>query len=270
MNRTIITLLCLISPFAFAEESAVPPVEIEASSKAARDAEITQKVLEASKAVGVLMAKSIQSTGMNYDTDKIVQGFKDTLQGNETLTSDKCMEIVAHAQEAVFKKLASENLKKTEDFLAQNKSIAGIKEIEANKLQYKVEKEGSGPAVEEKNTPLVRYTAKFLDEIVDDSSKEEIRINLEEEELVPGFKRALIGMKEGEKRTVYIHPDLSFKTQDFNRFTNSLLTFEIEVVKANAPAQQPIDSLSNLPTNQGNFRGNPEIASPLEDRKDIR
>ncbi|HEY5236343.1 MAG TPA: FKBP-type peptidyl-prolyl cis-trans isomerase N-terminal domain-containing protein, partial [Rhabdochlamydiaceae bacterium] len=266
MNRTIVSILCLVSTFAFAEETAVPPVEtakveatvvtpaepakveianaaVEAESIADSDfpeAGTAQKVLEASEAIGVLMAKSIQTLGISCDTDKIVQGFKDALQGRDKLKSEmEYVEIIAHAQEAVFKEMAVENLKKTEEFLSQNKSVAGIQELEANKLQYKVEKEGTGPVVDENCTPIIRYTVKFLDEAIEEPSKDESRINLREEELIVGFKKALIGMKEGEKRTVYIHPDLAFKTKEFTRHTNSLLTFEIEVVKADAPAEQP-------------------------------
>jgi peptidylprolyl isomerase len=277
MNRTIVSILCLISPFTFAEETAVPPVEavkVETPALEPSQAvvetdfpEITtaQKVLEASEAIGVLMAKSIQSLGINYDTDKIVQGFKDALKGRDKLKSEiEYVEIVAHAQEAVFKEMAAENLKKTEEFLTQNKTAAGIKELEANKLQYKVEKEGSGPVVDENSTPIIRYTAKFLDDAIEEPSKDESRINLREDELIVGFKKALLGMKEGEKRIVYIHPDLAFKTKDYNRHTNSLLTFEIEVVKADAPAEQPIETPPNTP------KVNPEVAFPFDDSKVVR
>ena len=278
MNRTIVSILCLVSPFIFAEETAVPPVEIakvevaqaavEAEALAPTDfpeASTAQKVLEASEAIGVLMAKSIQSLGINFDTDKIVQGFKDALQGREKLKSEmECVEIFSHAQEAVFKEKAAENLKKTEEFLNQNKTALGIQELEANKLQYKVEKEGTGPIVDENCTPIIRYTAKFLDETIEEPSKDESRINLREEELIVGFKKALIGMKEGEKRTVYIHPDLAFKTQEYSRHTNSLLTYEIEVVKADAPAEQPIETPPNTP------RVNPEVAFPFDDSKVVR
>ena len=269
MNRTILSILCLISPFTFAEEAAVPPpAEIQTPPKP--NADTAQKVLEASEAIGVLMAKSIQSLDINYNADKIVQGLKDALQGREKLKTEvECMEVVAHAQEAIFKEMAAENLKRTEEFLAKNKSADGVKELEVNKLQYKVEKEGSGPAVEEKSTPIVRYTAKFLDESADNIAKEESRINLEEEQeiIIPGFKKALIGMKEGEKRTVYIHPDLGFPANHYTRHTNSLLTYEIEVLKANAPAQQPIDLPSSL-TPQGKV--NPEVAHPFVDQKVVR
>jgi peptidylprolyl isomerase len=285
MNKTIVSILCLISPFIFAQETALPTVatpKVEAPAKVETlqavaesqapeiNSEITevttaQKVLEASEAIGVLMAKSIQTLGINYDTDKIVNGFRDALKGRDKLKSEmEYVEIVAHAQEAVFKEMAAENLKKTEDFFAQNKTAEGIKELEANKLQYKVAKEGTGPVVDENSAPIIRYTAKFLDETIEEPAKEESRINLREDELIVGFKKALIGMKEGEKRIVYIHPDLAFKTKDYNRHTNSLLTFEIEVVKADALAEQPIETPPNTP------KVNPEVAFPFDDSKVVR
>lgn len=268
MNRTIVSILCLISSFTFAEETALETKEIISEAEHAAtdfpEADTAQKVLEASEAIGVLMAKSIQTLGINYDKDKIVQGFKEALQGQGKFKTEiECVEVVAEAQNAVFKEKAAENLKKTEEFLAQNKSAAGIKELEANKLQYKIEKEGSGPVVDEDSTPIVRYTAKFLDETAEEFSKDEFRINLKEDDSIIGFKKALIGMKEGEKRIVYIHPDLAFKNKVYDRHTNNLLTYVIEVVKANAPAEQPLD-VPHSP------KVNPEVAFPLEDQKAVR
>ncbi len=270
MNRTIISILCLISAFTFAEE---PAVEVSTPAKTTQtsspsDDEIAQKVLDASEAIGVLMAKSIPPLDLKYDTDKVVQGFKDALQGHEKLKTEmECVQVVVAAQEAVFKEMAAENLKKTEAFLSQNKTVSGIKELEANKLQYRVEKEGSGAAIESNSTPIVRYSAKFLDESADEVSAEENRIDLSEEDLIPGFKQALLGMKEGEKRSVFIHPDLAFKTKEYNRHTNSLLTFEIEVIQANAPAEKPLDSFSST---HPHAKSNPEIAQPLEEHKAVR
>ena len=57
------------------------------------------------------------------------------------------------------------------------------------------------------------------------------------DETIPGFSKGIIGMKEGEKRTLYIHPDLAYGVNG-NLPPNSLLTFEIEIVKANSPQEQ--------------------------------
>ena len=86
------------------------------------------------------------------------------------------------------------------------------------------------------------------------------------DESLPGLNKALLGMKEGEKRTVFIHPDLGFGTHGYLP-PNSLLTFDIEVVQANAPHAEALDALS--PTTPKSS-GNPEIASPFEEPKVLR
>jgi peptidylprolyl isomerase len=51
-------------------------------------------------------------------------------------------------------------------------------------------------------------------------------------------------MKEGEKRTIYIHPDFAYKMHH-NIPPNSLLTFEIEVIQANA-SYNSLSSTENI------------------------
>ena len=64
-------------------------------------------------------------------------------------------------------------------------------------------------------------------------------------------------MKEGEKRTIYIHPELGYGTSGYLP-PNSLLVFEIEVVKANATPEQE-DSFTSI-----SKEGTREIAIPEE------
>jgi peptidylprolyl isomerase len=268
MNRTILSILCLISPFAFAEEPATPPVASTVESSAPVQPVQTPDVAKISQALGQLMGKNLESMGIKFDIAKVIEGLKDASQGRDALmTEAECIEAITSAQEAHFKEMASENLKKAEEFLTKNKTASGVKDLEPGKVQYRIEKDGSGPLVEEKSAPLIRYTGKFLDGTVFGSSKEEDRIDLAEEDLLPGFRKALVGMKEGEKRTVYIHPELGYGAKDYHLPPNSLLTFEIEVLKANAPAEKSLDSLS---TTHPHSKGNPEIAQPFEDTKAVR
>jgi peptidylprolyl isomerase len=44
-------------------------------------------------------------------------------------------------------------------------------------------------------------------------------------------------MKEGEKRTIYIHPDLGYGTSGMLP-PNSLLTFEVEIMKSHVPEEK--------------------------------
>jgi len=273
MNRTILSILCLISPFAFAQDSATPSVapSVESSTPVtpvATPSAQTPDVSKISQALGQLMGKNLESMGIKFDIAKVIEGLRDASQGRDALmTEAECIEAITAAQEAHFKEMSIENLKKAEEFLTKNHTAPGIKDLEHNKVQIRVEKEGAGPLVDEKSAPLVRYTGKFFDGTVFGSSKEEDRIDLAEEDLIPGFRKALVGMKEGEKRTVYIHPELGYGAKDYHLPPNSLLTFEIEVVKANAPAEKPLDSLS---TTHPHSKGNPEIAQPFEDTKAVR
>ncbi len=53
MNRTIVSILCLVSAFTFAEETAILPIEtakVETAPADLIDASTSQKVLEASEA----------------------------------------------------------------------------------------------------------------------------------------------------------------------------------------------------------------------------
>ena len=50
---------------------------------------------------------------------------------------------------------------------------------------------------------------------------------------IPGFAKGLVGMKEGEKRILYIHPELAYGLAG-HLPPNSLLIFEVEIVKAHA------------------------------------
>ena len=74
-------------------------------------------------------------------------------------------------------------------------------------------KKATGAEIESHFSPLIRYTGKYLDGSVFGASKEEETISLDE--IIPGLKAGLIGMREGEKRTVYIHPDMAYGTNGY-------------------------------------------------------
>ena len=63
------------------------------------------------------------------------------------------------------------------------------------------------------------------------------------DEIIPGLKAGLVGMKEGEKRIVYVHPEMGYGTNGYLP-PNSLLTFEIEIVKANSPKPEKNESMA--------------------------
>lgn len=240
-NKTIFTLFALSSTVSIfsAEEKAS-----ENNKQEVAEAEVKLDTPKVSEAFGHLIGKNLESLGFEFDIKKVLKGIEDAVAGLEApMSESECVQAISQDQEKKFKKVSEENLSKAEKFLEDNAKKSGIIAIEENKLQYKVEKEGQGEVVQEHFSPLIRYTGKFVDGKVFGQSKEDELISLDE--TIPGFTKGIVGMKEGEKRTLYIHPELGYGNQGYLP-PNSLLTFEIEVVKANSP--QDKDALSSNST----------------------
>ncbi|MES2199014.1 MAG: FKBP-type peptidyl-prolyl cis-trans isomerase [Chlamydiota bacterium] len=190
-------------------------------------------VAKLSEAFGHLIGKNITSMGLKFDMLYVIKGLQDAAIGKTSpMTETECIQALTSAQESSFKEQSSTNLLLAEEFLKKNVKTEGVVSLEEGKIQYKIEKEGLGDKLQENSSPLIRYTGKFLDGSVFGSSSEDELISLEE--MISGLKNGIIGMQEGEKRTIYIHPDLAYGTTG-SLPPNSLLTFEIEVIKAQAP-----------------------------------
>lgn len=224
----------------FADQKADQKTAVKVEEKVAvKEEEKALDIPKISEAFGHLIGKNLDSLGFKFDMDKIIKGIQDSILGKESpMNESECIQAISQDQEKKFKKLAEQNLQEAEKFLESNSSKKGMVSLEEKKLQYKIEKEGVGEVVQAHFSPLIKYTGKFVDGKIFGASKEDEMISLDE--TIAGFSKGIIGMKEGEKRTLYIHPDLAYGVNG-SLPPNSLLTFEIEVVKANSPQEQ--DSL---------------------------
>lgn len=194
-------------------------------------AEENPEMGKVSEAFGHLIGQNMNSLGIKMDIQAVIKGIQDEANGKGSpMSNEECIGVLTLLQESAHKQKAEENLKKAETFLTTNAKNKDVVSLEEGKLQYKIEKEGSGDKVQPNFSPVIRYVGKYLDGSVFGESKQDETISLEE--TIPGFSKGLVGMKEGEKRTLYIHPDFGYGTQGFLP-PNSLLTFEIECVKVN-------------------------------------
>jgi peptidylprolyl isomerase len=210
------------------------PVYSNELPQAPKDApEAMINLSQVSEAFGHLIGKNLQTLGLEFDVLQVIKGIQDSIAGkNSPMSETECVQAISMIQENAFQNQAKANLQIAEEFLTKNAKSSGIIELEPNKLQYKVEQTGHGEEVKPHCTPTIRYVGKFADGNVFGASKEGEAISLDE--TLPGFTKAIIGMREGEKRVVYIHPELGYGTAGYLP-PNSLLTFEIEIVKADTP-----------------------------------
>ncbi|MGL5626675.1 MAG: FKBP-type peptidyl-prolyl cis-trans isomerase [Candidatus Rhabdochlamydia sp.] len=212
-----------------------------------------------SRAFGHLIGKNLiqqdleKNGKVKLDIAQVIKGLQEAAAGKESpMTENECVEAIVAAKELAFEQESKENLEKAESFLKKNALASEVISIENGKVQYRVEKTGTGETIQSHFSPLVHYKGQFLDGSTFSNSNEEV---LFLDEIITGLRLGLIGMKEGEKRTIYIHPDFAYKMHH-NLPPNSLLTFEIEVVQANA-SYNSLSSKGNAPSM--------EIAEPKTD-----
>lgn len=229
------TVLTLAAVSLFADDA--PPKEQEAAAV---------DVKKVSEAFGNFIGRNLKSSGLNFDVDSFVQGIRDGINGKPSPLTDKEYEKqMMLLQEQTFKRLADENIKAAESFLQKNGKETGVIEIEPGKLQYSITKAGSGHEVKEGNAPQIQYTGKYLNGTVFGSSQDTggpITVPLNQ--TIPGFSKGLMGMKEGEVRKIFVHPDLGYGKAG-HLPPNSLLIFEVELVKADNPDQAKLLSKDN-------------------------
>lgn len=190
---------------------------------------------EASYAVGNLIGNDLQKSGIELNLDKVISGIKDRLLNKSNISEDEAMTTFSVYLEVLEKAQQEKNLQLANSILEKNKTNSKIVILEKGKLQYLIDKSGQGPAVNTYNNPIIRYIAKYPDGSIFQDCKEGKLICLNE--APDGLKKGLIGMKEHEKRTIYIHPDLNEETH------NSLITYEVEILKVDAKSPIPQENL---------------------------
>jgi peptidylprolyl isomerase len=251
-------------PFAAFTTFLAADAKAPATEEAAKTNEVNPPDLtKISKAFGHMVGKNLESIDIDFDMKEVLIGIQECLDGKASpMTEAECIQGISLIQENAFQKESLENLKKADEFLAQNKTAPGVVEIEPGKLQYVILQAGTGAQVEESFSPIIRYSGKFIDGKVFGESREDEVISFEE--TIDGFKKGIVGMKEGEKRRLFIHPDRGYGTTGFLP-PSSLLTFDIEIVKANAPKADNSQVTSNTQIDHS-----AEIAAMEALKKDIR
>lgn len=212
-------------------QTANPSTQVEQSN------EINEETIQRlSEAFGHLIGENLDNPGLSFHVDSVIQGIRNAVDGKPSPMSEaEYAEEMAKLQRAAFDEMANENLSHANTFMQENAGKDGVTEIEVGKLQYEVLNEGAGAKVLPNSAPTIHYVGTYSDGTVFGSSEDGGGpITLPLDQTIAGFNKGLIGMKEGEKRRLYIHPDLGYGTNG-HLPPNSLLIFDIEVLSTNQP-----------------------------------
>ena len=136
---------------------------------------------------------------------------------------------------AMNKEKAEKNLKEGQDFLAANKTKAGVTELPSG-LQYEIIKEGNGPRPTANDKVTCHYHGTLINGTVFDSSVQrgkpaQFPLNA----VIKGWTEGVQLMPEGSKWRFFIPSNLGYGDRQVGTFIgpNSTLIFEVELLGIN-------------------------------------
>ncbi len=202
-------------------------------------AALTTTKQKESYALGMNIARGLQRDAVDLDQAALLQGIKDQLGGKTKLTDDqagaelKQLSDEVHAKEELKQQQAAEaNMKEGETFLAANKAKAGVVALPSG-LQYKIEKEGTGPKPTASDTVVCNYRGAFIDgKEFDSSYKRGQPATFPVGGVIKGWTEALQLMPVGSKWELFIPSELAYGPRGAGGVIgpNQTLVFEVELL----------------------------------------
>ncbi len=219
---------------------ALPVAMVQADEKEGID----RKVL--SYALGYQAGFDFKARKLDIDTGLVQKGLSDALGEKEPAYSKEAMvqaltalqEKLKREQIEQLKKLAADNLAKSEKFLAENGKKKGVITLPSG-VQYKVIEEGSGARPKLSDSVLLHYRGSLMDGFEFDSSFARGKPHVfKVDEVLPGWQEVLPRMRKGAEWKVYIPPELGYGIRAPRPIgPNEVLIFDLKLVDINPPAE---------------------------------
>lgn len=185
-----------------------------------------------SRREGYEIASTLKKESQWIDLSRVIEGIQDYMTSKETSNlvdrygpASYCSIITN-----LFEQAAAANLQEADSFLRTLKNQPHLHSLENGKICYEVVTLGEGSAcVQRASVPLLHYSVRTLNEggIIDTRMEHPYRVALEQ--TIIGFAKGVEGMRVGERRTIYIHPDLGYGRVGYAA-PNSLLIVDVEVI----------------------------------------
>jgi FKBP-type peptidyl-prolyl cis-trans isomerase FklB len=233
MKRSIIALATVLLAL---------PVFAQEKSAQEKSTQLKDTKDKVSYSIGLNIGFNFKKQGLPLNTDALVAGIKDATTGKDPLLKEnEIREVMNTWQKEVAdkQKVAGEkNAADGEKFLAENKSKAGVKTT-ASGLQYKAEKEGTGPQPKETDTVTVNYRGTLIDKTEFDSSyKRGEPATFPLQGVIKGWTEGLQLMKKGSKYQFFVPSKLAYGERAIppDIGANSTLIFEVELIDIKAPS----------------------------------
>lgn len=198
--------------------------------------------------IGVQVAKTLKSQGIDVNTDLVIKGLRDALSGQKLLMSEEDLNTTMGAlQQEVAKKqmqerakLADDNKKAGESFLADNSKKEGIVALPSG-LQYKIVKAADGKKPTDTDTVICNYRGTLIDGTEFDKSQSGQPATFQVGQVIPGFKEGLKLMPVGSTWQFFIPSNLAYGDRGAGNVIgpNTTLIFEVELLSIKDKTANP-------------------------------
>jgi FKBP-type peptidyl-prolyl cis-trans isomerase FklB len=193
-----------------------------------------------SYAVGWDIGEDIQRRGAEFDVETIIAAIRDSSAAKDPqVPAEEMVALLTELQQKVrleqaeaFQKLADENQKTSEAFMAANQSKNGIVALPSG-IQYRIIEEGEGARPGMESKVKVHYRGSKTDGHEFDSSfargvPEEFTVN----SVLKGWQDVLPLMKTGATWQIFVPPELAFGARGNPPVgPNEALIFDLKLVE---------------------------------------
>lgn len=201
---------------------------------------LTTEMDSVSYAIGLSVASSLKNQGIEMNADVVAKAIENVnSDADHPFTPEDGDMLVRQYMQKQMAVKQEENIKKGEEFLAENAEKEGVNVTESG-LQYKVIKEGEGENPTAESRVKVHYHGTLIDGTVFDSSVERGEpITFGLNQVIRGWTEGVQLMKPGAKYEFYIPSDLAYGPQGSGQIgPNETLIFEVELLEVLPPANQ--------------------------------
>jgi FKBP-type peptidyl-prolyl cis-trans isomerase FklB len=217
-----------------------------------------------SYSIGMNIGFNLSRQKVDINPDILAAGIKDSIAGKPQLTSDQVKDVMAQFEkdmEQKQKQAGEKNKTEGAKLLEENKKKPGVKTT-ASGLEYKVEKDGSGPQPKPTDMVTVNYRGTLIDGTEFDSSyKRGQPATFPVNGVIKGWTEALQLMKVGSKYQLWIPSSLAYGERSVSPEIgpNATLIFEVELLDAK-PAPTPAPPGAPRATPPAASKGTPPSA----------
>lgn len=189
--------------------------------------------------IGLTIGKNLKGADIpDFNSKVFADAVNESMAGKDPKIADEAAQaFIQQYFQKLQVKVAAKNIKEGQEFLAKNKTKAGVKTT-ASGLQYEVITEGTGAMPKAEETVTVHYHGTLIDGKVFDSSVDRKEpASFPVNRVIPGWTEALQMMKVGSKWKIYIPSELAYGERPMGEKIkpNSVLIFEVELLGIEAP-----------------------------------